>query len=156
MAVQIRATEDGNDRDWLRLRAAFIPELSQTEHRDFLLQFIRESGGCRAFIAQDEGGQASGFAEVSIRRDWVNGCRHRPALFLEGIYVEPEQRGQGVARALCQAAEKWGLENGCREFASDVYIDDENSLAAHAGLGFVEAERVVCLSKPIATCGSEQ
>lgn len=156
MAVKIRATDDGNDRDWLRLRTAFIPELSEAEHREFLLKFVRESGGFRAFVAMDEAGRASGFAEVSIRRDWVNGCRHRPALFLEGIYVEPECRGRGIARMLCRAAEKWGSDNGCREFASDVYIDDVDSLAAHAGLGFKEAERVVCLSKPIESSGSEK
>lgn len=154
--MKIRTTEDCNDLDWLSLRSGFIPELSEPEHRDFLQRFSRESSGFQAFIAHDESGKATGFAEVSIRRDYVNGCRYRPALFLEGIFVLPECRGQGIARAVCEEAERWGLEQGCKEFASDVYIDDNDSLAAHAGLGFVEAERVVCLSKPLAPGGSEK
>jgi len=147
--VKIRTTENGSDKDWLSLRAGFMPEASESEHEQFLLAMSRESRGFRAYIAHDEIGRATGFAEVSIRRDYVNGCHHRPALFLEGIYVLPECRGQGIAREVCHAAESWGLEQGCLEFASDVYLDDDASLAAHAGLGFVEAERVVCLVKQL-------
>ena len=50
---------------------------------------------------------------------------------------------------ICDAAGRWGLEQGCREFASDVYIDDHDSLAAHRGLGFEETERVVYFRKPL-------
>lgn len=148
--MDVRATLDTNDRDWLTLRAEFIPELSLAGQRSFLQAFAQESAGFCAFIASDAQQQASGFAEVSVRTDYVNGCRHRPALYLEGIFVRPQFRGRGIARALCAAAERWGRDQGCHEFASDVYIDDDNSLAAHAGLGFEEMERVVCLRKLIA------
>lgn len=146
----IRATQDTNDADWLKLRGEFIPELNPTEHADFLGAFARDSAGFSGFIASDASGHAQGFAEVSIRTDYVNGCRHRPALFLEGIFVQPESRGQGIARALCEAAEQWGLEHGCREFASDVLHDDHDSLAAHAGLGFAASEQVIYFHKPLA------
>jgi len=145
----VRTTLDTNDTDWLTLRAEFIPELSLAGQCGFLQAFAQQSAGFCAFIASDTQGQATGFAEVSLRTDYVNGCRHRPALYLEGIFVQPQFRGRGIARALCAAAEQWGRDQGCREFASDVYIDDENSLAAHAGLGFEEMERVVCLRKLI-------
>ena len=65
--------------------------------------------------------------------------------------MRPGYRGRGVSRLICQAAEAWGREKGCREFASDVYIDDDLSLAAHAGLGFEETERVVYFRKIIST-----
>lgn len=145
----IRKTKDTNDIDWLTLRGEFIPELDAQEQPRYLAAFARDSADFCAFIANDDHGLAMGFAEVSIRTDYVNGCRHRPALYLEGIFVRPAYRGQGVARAICDAAEQWGLEKGCREFASDVYIDDDNSLAAHAGLGFEETERVVYFCKTL-------
>ncbi|MEJ8569320.1 aminoglycoside 6'-N-acetyltransferase [Elongatibacter sediminis] len=147
--MQIRATADGHDRDWLALRRAFIPELNSREHAAILRQFMAESAGFQAFVAHADDGQAMGFAEVSVRTDYVNGCEFRPALYLEGIYVDPGQRGRGVARALCEAAEGWGLEQGCREFASDVHQNDAGSLAAHAALGFEETERVVFFRRPI-------
>lgn len=147
--MNIRTTRDPADAHWLALRAAFIPELDRAAHETFLRRFAHESGGFTAFVAHDADGSALGFAEVSVRNDYVNGCRYRPALFLEGIYVRPPSRGRGVARALCAAAEAWGRDRGCREFASDVYADDDDSLAAHRGLGFRETERVVYFHKPL-------
>jgi len=147
--VNIRETQDTNDSDWLSLRGEFIPELNRQQQRDFLRAFAQDSPAFCAFVAYDDRARAAGFAEVSVRRDYVNGCRHRPVLYLEGIFVRPEFRGRGIARALCAAAEHWGREHRCREFASDVYTDDSNSLAAHAGLGFEETERVVYFRKSL-------
>lgn len=147
--MDITSTENPEDTDWLTLRSEFIPEEPIADQRVFLRRFVRESFAFRAFVARDGEGQPLGFAEVAVRTDFVNGCRHRPALFLEGIYTRPQHRGRGVARALCEVAGRWGREQGCREFASDVYIGDENSLAAHRGLGFEETERVVYFRKSL-------
>ena len=147
--MEIRRTDETDDPDWLTLRHAFIPELEPAEHPGYLARFAQASAAFTAFVAHDDDGRPMGFAEVSVRTDYVNGCSHRPALYLEGIYVDPSYRGRGVARALCVAAEAWGWERGCREFASDVYVDDEDSLAAHAALGFEETETVVYFRRPI-------
>ena len=147
--MDITSTSDPEDAGWLTLRSEFIPEQSVDEQRRFLRQFLRDSRAFRAFVATDPESGLLGFAEVAVRTDFVNGCRHRPALFLEGIFVRPQHRGRGVARALCDAAGRWGQQQGCRELASDVYIDDEDSLAAHRGLGFEETERVVYFRKPL-------
>lgn len=147
--MNVRRTTDTGDVDWLSLRAEFIPELSESEHRAFLQACALHAGGFVAFVAGNGTDPAAGFAEVSIRHDYVNGCRHRPVLFLEGIFVQPAWRGRGIARALCAAAEDWARGQGCREFASDVYIDDADSLAAHRRLGFAETERVVYFRKPL-------
>lgn len=148
--MHITSTSDPGDADWLTLRAEFIPEADAEEQRSFLRAFARDSAAFQAFVARDPQDGLLGFAEVAVRTDFVNGCQHRPALFLEGIFVRPEHRGRGVARALCDAAGRWGLEQGCLEFASDVYIDDRDSLAAHRGLGFEETERVVYFRKLLA------
>ncbi|MDZ4730382.1 MAG: aminoglycoside 6'-N-acetyltransferase [Xanthomonadales bacterium] len=146
--MHIRSTTDTSDNDWLNLRAQFFPEDFPGEHQQFL-QSLRVSGSFTAFIANDEDGIPTGFAEVAIRHDYVNGCQHRPALFLEGIFVRPEHRGKGIAHALCKAAAEFGAGKGCKEFASDVEIGDANSLAAHAALGFAETERVVYFRMPL-------
>ncbi|MDT8318915.1 MAG: GNAT family N-acetyltransferase [Xanthomonadales bacterium] len=153
--MDIRKTRNPADPGWLELRSEFMPEATSGEHRRFLAGLACESVGFCAFIASAEkpenggGDSLMGFVEVAVRRDFVNGCKHRPALFLEGIFVRPEHRGKGVARALCDMAGAWGAEHGCREFASDVYIDDRDSLAAHRGLGFEETERVVYFRKSL-------
>lgn len=148
--MNIRETRNAADPEWLSLRAEFIPELSLSENQDSLRLFARHSADFIALIADDDDGQAMGFVELSIRNDYVNGCRYRPTLFLEGIYVRPHFRRRGVARKLCAAAGAWGRDHGCREFASDVFIDDADSLTAHVSLGFVETERVVYFRKLLA------
>jgi aminoglycoside 6'-N-acetyltransferase I len=70
-------------------------------------------------------------------------------LYLEGLYVEPDWRRQGIARRLLRSAEAWGLERGCVEMASDAELQNTPGIAFHAAMGFSEANRVVCFIRPI-------
>lgn len=88
-------------------------------------------------------GTAVGFAEATLRTDYVNGCDGSPVAFLEGIYVDPAHRGAGIGRALVEAVRHWGRERGATEFASDALLDNVDSHAFHRALGFEETERVV-------------
>jgi aminoglycoside 6'-N-acetyltransferase I len=124
------------------LRAALWPD----SHVDELLGVHAaraHDADYRIFLARDEAGALIGFAEMTLRRDPVNGCRHCPVAFLEGIYVLPEHRRQGIARALVEAAADWGYARGAREFASDTPLGNELGKAFHAALGFSETERVI-------------
>jgi aminoglycoside 6'-N-acetyltransferase I len=84
-----------------------------------------------------------GFAEASIRTDYVNGTDAAPVAFLECLYVAPEARRRGCARALVTAVHAWGRARGCREFASDASLANADCQAEHRALGFVETERSV-------------
>ncbi len=148
--VEVRRTEDIRDPDWLPLRCAFWDGESEEEHYASLKKFTTKHPPYFALIANDAQGEAVGFAEISVRRDYVNGCADTPVMFLEGIFVLPEYRGKGISAALCRAAEAWGAEQGIREFASDSDVDNHVSIRAHLGLGFEEVERVVCFRKVIA------
>jgi aminoglycoside 6'-N-acetyltransferase I len=67
--------------------------------------------------------------------------------YLEGWYVDPDVRRQGVGAALVRAAEAWAREHGYREFASDALLENVESQRAHVALGFAEVERVVLYRK---------
>lgn len=134
---------------WSQLRHAFWPDASATEHAlDVQSTFFADAKAVAAFIAVD-GEKVIGFAEASLRNDYVNGCETSPVAFLEGIYVNPSNRRQGTARALCLAVEEWGRKAGCLEFASDTSPDNSASQMLHRALGFHETERVVFFKKPI-------
>ena len=132
--------------DWVSLRVALWPGDSVEHHRAELALF-RSNENSIAFVAIDAEDHIIGFAEATLRHDYVNGCETSPVLFLEGIYVRPENRREGVAQALCQAVATWGRDAGCAEFASDALIDNLASHAFHAALGFVETRRVVYFRK---------
>nr|WP_272886688.1 aminoglycoside 6'-N-acetyltransferase [Phenylobacterium aquaticum] len=91
-----------------------------------------------------------GFAEVALRTDYVNGCDTSPVAFLEAVYVAPDQRRGGCARALITAVEDWGRARGCTELASDADLANIDSHRMHAAVGFEETERVVYFRKGLA------
>ena len=135
---------------WLDLRRALWPEGSVEEHRDEMAAFCASPERFVQFVAREPAGPAMGLVEAALRSDYVNGTDSSPVAFLEGIFVAPQFRGRGVARALVQAVERWALGCGCSEFASDAALDNERSHAMHRALGFVETERVVYFRKPLA------
>lgn len=126
--------------DWCLLRHRLWSDAAPAEHMEEL-QGVSESGA--GFIVHDRAGAAIGFAEVSLRRDYVNGCDTSPVAFLEGIYVEEAFRGQGVAAALVEEVTRWAIAQGVSELASDADIANVVSHRMHAALGFEETQRVV-------------
>ncbi|WP_113408146.1 aminoglycoside 6'-N-acetyltransferase [Hyphomicrobiales bacterium] len=144
--MRIEQAADEYLDEWTRLRAELWPDSSYEHHRAELAQF-RANENAVAYLAIDSAGHVAGFAEATLRHDYVNGCKTSPVLFLEGIYVRPEHRRGGMARALCDSVGTWDRAAGCTEFASDALIDNLASHAFHAALGFVETRRVVYFRK---------
>lgn len=137
--MQIEAPGAG-DRRWLALRRRLWPG-SQAEHLRSMADAVARRHFVRLAVAAD--GSAIAFVEASRRIDYVNGTNSSPVAFLEGLYVEPESRRNGLARALVEAVETWARTEGCTELASDSPLDNAAAHAVHRALGFVETERVV-------------
>lgn len=144
--IQITQTRVEDRADWLAMRVALWPEGSEDDHRADIEAYF-ETGGSSVCLVASDGGTILGFAEADLRHDYVNGCETSPVAFLEGIYVRPEARGRGVAKALIAAVEAWAGEQGCTELASDTGLDNLASQAMHDAVGFEETERVVYYRK---------
>ncbi|MBK9234985.1 MAG: GNAT family N-acetyltransferase [Rhodoferax sp.] len=134
---------------WLELRAQLWPHCPRAQHVSEMAAFLAAPQRYAQFIHYDATAQAVGFVEVSLRHDHVNGTRSSPVAYLEGIYVVPAARRQGVARALVAQAERWAADSGCAEFASDARLDNTQSQAMHTALGFSESMRVVFYRKSV-------
>lgn len=144
--IEIGSTKDVEP--WAQLRAALWPHHPLEDHRAELIRtFLSANGKAVAFIARNDANDAIGFAEATLRHDYVNGCSSSPVLFLEGIYVRPADRRMGIARSLCDAVARWGKSLGCLEFGSDAPLENSASHALHAALGFAETQRVVFFRK---------
>ena len=90
-----------------------------------------------------------GFAQCQLRYDYVEGTESSPVGYLEGIFVKPEFRKNGIAKQLLAKCEAWAREKGCTEFASDCELTNTNSLRFHLQLGFEEANRIICFTKKL-------
>jgi aminoglycoside 6'-N-acetyltransferase I len=134
---------------WLMLREQLWPHCSRARHLEQMSGFLAAPHRYAQYIAQDAGGVPIGFVEAALRYDYVNGTSSSPVAFLEGIYVVPAARRQGVARVLVACVEQWARGVGCTEFASDADLNNLHSQRMHQALGFQETERVVCFRKPL-------
>jgi aminoglycoside 6'-N-acetyltransferase I len=148
----VRHVEAGDAEQWAALRGELWPEQDRAElAREVDRFFANPRRGVGAmpeavFVAETDRGRIVGFAEVS-RRLYAEGCETSPVAFLEGWYVMPEARRDGVGGALIAAAEGWARDAGCREFASDALADNALSATAHRALGFEEVEVLRCFRK---------
>ena len=136
--------DDTNEALWARLCHDLWPENPPGE----MLAERRAGRLPHEFLAY-VAGQPAGFISLSVRREYVEGTNGGPIGYLEGIYVCPAHRRQGVAAAMVAFAEGWARARGCREFASDCYVDNAASRAFHAGVGFAEAGVNVHFVKPL-------
>lgn len=92
-------------------------------------------------VWEREGGGLGGFISFSLR-PWAEGCDSSPVPYIEGWWVAPGLRRAGIGAALVRAVEAWAIEHGYRELGSDVELDNDISLRAHAALGFEPTLRV--------------
>ncbi len=133
---------------WAAMREALWPNGGDHgTHAEDVALLLADPGDTVNLMARDESGKPAGFAEASLRHDYVNGCDTSPVVFLEGIYVAPAMRRQGVARALVAAVQAWARSRGCSELASDAALDNLGSHQMHKALGFAETQRVVYFRK---------
>jgi aminoglycoside 6'-N-acetyltransferase I len=131
---------------WYHLRNLLWPNHPINEHIEDGKKII-ESNNLISFLVCSDNGQFVGFADASIRQDYVNGCDHSPVAYLEGIFILDEFRRLGLASLLLHEVEKWGKSKGCLELASDTSPDNHISKNMHEKLGFTPTETVIFFKK---------
>ncbi|QSX78416.1 aminoglycoside 6'-N-acetyltransferase [Agrilutibacter solisilvae] len=146
--VRAGADEAGG---WSTLRAALWPHEDPARHAADIRQVLGRGDTAVGFLALDvDDARTLGFAEATLRSDYVNGCESSPVGFLEGWYVLPDARSRGIGRALVAAVEDWARQRGCTELASDAPLENVDAQRAHQACGFDEAERVIYFHKRLA------
>jgi aminoglycoside 6'-N-acetyltransferase I len=134
---------------WAVLRIALWDWDSVEDHHEEAEELYLAGDPDRAAFVAVKGDRVLGFAEATLRRDYVEGCETSPIAFLEGVYVTPQTRKTGLARALADAVADWGRAQGCTEFASNALLDNVDSHAFHAAIGFAETERVIYFKRDL-------
>ncbi len=132
-----------NINAWAELCNQLWPNSSKEE----LIDTFKE-GKENAFMYRLDN-QYIAFINLSIRSDYVEGSETSPVGYVEGIYVKPDYRGQGISRLLIEHAEKWSMDQGFKELASDCELANSESIVFHNRVGFTEANRIVCFIKTL-------
>lgn len=137
---------------WAALRHALWPQDPLQTHADEIRCYFdapdgRDPSLQAALIHLDVAGEPNGFIELSVR-PFVDGCSG-PAAYVEGWFVAPAARRRGIGGLLIRAAERWAVERGLHEIASDTTLDNAVSQNAHLALGFSEMDRIVQYRKEV-------
>ena len=144
-SLVIRRLTESDRSEWLRMRSLLWPQedpASLALDLDSLLQ----NPMTPVFVAEREGGRLCGLLEAGTR-PYADGCDTSPVGYIEGWYVDQDDRGTGIGRALVAEAEDWAREQGLHEMASDTAIDNDAGLKAHLALGYVEMEHLIHFAK---------
>lgn len=144
MDVLIREIHKSDSDMWLGMYRQLFPNNSD----DALIaemERIFKSGKRSAYVAMIDD-MSVGFAEYALR-DYANGCHSQPVPFLEGIWIDTDYRGQGIAKSLVSYLEQKARMAGFREFGSDVELSNYPSQLMHERLGFEQTEKVIFYRK---------
>jgi aminoglycoside 6'-N-acetyltransferase I len=134
--------------EWVSLALALWPYETAQDMRDLFLKRI-PSKKDKTMLCRDEKGNPVAFIDLSIREEYVEGSSSSPVGYVEGIYVKPEYRLQGIARELLRLGEEWSRVHGCTEYGSDTEIENVESQAFHVRAGFEAAHTIVHFIKKL-------
>ena len=145
--IIIRKASPGDARVVAELAAELWPEHTVEEFEQEMASLLADHE-CAVFLAvADE--RPVALAQCQLRYDYVEGTESSPVGYLEGIFVSEAFRRQGIAGRLLHSCEEWARTVGCREFASDCELANEESRQFHLRMGFAEANRIICFTKSL-------
>lgn len=147
MSIMIRKMQKTDRMLWAAMRLQLWDKHARDAHLSDIDNILsnKQNAGYIALLANH---QAVGFAEISLRQ-YANGCSKQPVPFLEGIWVKPAYRQQGIAQALISQITTDLIAKGFDELCSDAEIDNTRSYKPHQNWGFDEIERVICFRKKL-------
>ena len=145
---RVRPLAESDISEWFRLRKLLWDQSSDAEHKVEMMDIYEHTDSQLVLVAETDKGRLIGFLEASIR-PFVEDCHSDHVGYLEGWFVEPDYRKNGIGRKLVQTAENWARGKGCTEMASDAEIGNDLSLDAHQNLGYEETSRLVHLRKDL-------
>lgn len=132
----IRAAEPRDLADIVRL----IGGLAEFEHLEHLMQATPEKLGPHLFgpkpaaeaVVVESGARIVGFALFFTN---FSTFLAKPGLYLEDLFVEPEQRGHGIGEALLAHLAGLAAERGCGRFEWSVLDWNVNAIRFYERMG---------------------
>ncbi len=145
--VHLRVVTPDLFAQWKRLRNSLYTDLDPAQH-EHEMEVIHSSADQACFVAASADDKLLGFIEVSLR-NLVDGCDGSPVGYIEGLFVTPNRRRQGIGAALMARAADWFRESGCSAMATDSELDDAEAQAYWQRIGFDEIWRIVQFRKAL-------
>jgi aminoglycoside 6'-N-acetyltransferase I len=141
MQIRVYVSQDRGELD--RMHHALWPSRTTAQLDSWL-----ERWDVLTLVADPGDGKLEGFVEVADR-SMVEGCVTTPVAYLEGWWVDPGARDEGLESTLLDAAERWASGRGRSELAAGVSSDGSALSLALSPAGFREVARVTICRKAL-------
>ncbi len=122
-----------------RLTAFDLPAWRQAEtindaNQTLLKKALEEpEPGSTFLIAEMDGGVRAGFIFLQTETEFFS---RQPQGYISDLVVHPDHEGQGVGRALMQAAETWAQDNGFPVLTLYVFASNTRARQLYEKVGF--------------------
>jgi len=126
---------------WKAMRKAIYPVLDDRYDEQEMKQIVGHPDWFCYFLT-DADGTLLGLVELSSR-NIVDGCLSSPVAYIEGLYLKPEYRHQGLGKEVIQLLRSWCRERSFSELATDTQLANEAAQRFYRAAGFQETDRVV-------------
>ena len=126
----------------LSIWASFASQVWRTNEQELIEKF-RNNKFPYEFLYFSSSEEPIAWISLSLRHDYVEGCQNGPTAYLEGIFIIPDYRSQGIGDKLLSFAISWAENRGISQLASDVEFDNQLSQSFHVKYGFREVGRTV-------------
>jgi ribosomal protein S18 acetylase RimI-like enzyme len=134
----VRKAGPEDARDAARLMHAFNAEYDEPiDEPDVLERRYREQLGSAEVTVLFVGDGPDGFAQLRYKSQIYSDA---PTAYLEELYVAPDLRGQGLGRALLEAAMEVARERGADHIDLGTSEDDAAARGLYESLGFTNRE----------------
>lgn len=143
----VRRATAGDFPVWARMLALLHDLPLTAELLDEVKQLAALDEPYVAFLAFDHE-RAVGMIDARVR-NYAEGSPVLQGAYIEDVWVEPNERGKGVGRALLGKVEEWARAQGLQWLGSDTAPENSRSIAWHKAVGLKEVERLVVFGKPL-------
>ena len=147
--MNVRAIAHSDVLRWYQMRRIYWPDSTENKLQQEMTAIFENAKYNQVYVCEIETHDIVAFIEISFRQR-MRGCAVSPVAYIEGLYVEPNYRMQGIAKALVTEAENWAKRCGCKEIALDVSLENATNRLFQDKLGFVEADRIITYKKKLA------
>ncbi len=97
---------------------------------------------CLVAVSLGGVGEAGRFLGIALFAPVFPGARFRDVMFLKELFVRPEARGEGVARALLAGVARATIDAGCERLEWVTDRGNAGARAAYKAMGVAEGDRV--------------
>ena len=126
----------------LSIWASFASQVWRTNEQELIEKF-RNNKFPYEFLYFSSSEEPLAWISLSLRHDYVEGCQNSPTAYLEGIFIIPDYRSQGIGDKLLSFAISWAENRGISQLASDAEFDNQLSQNFHVKYVFLEVGRTV-------------